>query len=131
MKKLIHNPDLGLLLFRLFVGLTLALAHGIGKMPPSEKLITGVEALGFPMPIIFAWCAALAEVLGGILIASGLFTRPAALFAGFTMLVAAFGVHGADAFTKRELALLYLVSCILLVFQGAGRFSLDRILRKV
>ncbi len=131
MKKLIHNPDLGLLIFRLFIGLTMALAHGMGKMPPSDKLIAGVEAVGFPMPVVFAWCAALAELLGGFLIAVGLFTRPAAFFIGFTMLVAAFGVHATDGFSTREMALLYLVSCLLLVFQGAGRFSLDRIIRKV
>ncbi len=130
MKRFFHNPDLGLLIFRLFVGLSMALAHGLGKIPPNDQLVGGVEAIGFPMPLVFAWLAALAECAGGFAIALGLFTRYAALFLGFTMAVAGFIVHSADPFQTKEMAFLYLASCILLVFAGAGRFSLDRIVRK-
>lgn len=129
-KKMIHNPDLGLLLFRLFVGLTMAFAHGLGKLPPSEQLIGGVSSMGFPAPIVFAWAAALAEFVGGVLIAGGLFTRYAALFLAFTMGVAAFVAHAADPFKAKEMALLYLASAVLLLFTGAGRFSLDSTIRK-
>ena len=130
LKKMIHNPDLGLLIFRLFVGLTMAFAHGLGKLPPSEQLIGGVSSMGFPMPVVFAWAAALAEFAGGVLIAGGLFTRHASLFLGFTMGVAAFVAHSADPFNVKEMALLYLASCVLLFFTGAGRFSLDSSIRK-
>lgn len=129
MKKLIHNPDLGLLIFRLFVGLSMAFAHGLGKLPPAEGFIARVGQMGFPFPSVFAWSASLAEFLGGLLIAVGLYTRVSSLFLGFTMLVAAFGAHAMDPFSKKELSLLYLVACVLLTFQGAGRFSLDRKLR--
>ena len=130
MKKILHQPDLGLLIFRVFIGLSMAIAHGLGKIPPSEKLIEGVGAMGFPLPIVFAWSASLAELLGGLLIAVGLFTRPAALFLGFTMAVAAFGAHGADPFQKQELSLIYLASCVLFIFSGAGSLSLDKVFRK-
>lgn len=130
MKKILNQPDLGLLIFRVFIGLSMALAHGLGKIPPSEQLIEGVGAMGFPLPVVFAWSASLAELVGGLLIALGLFTRPAALFLGFTMAVAAFGAHGADPFQKQELSLLYLASCALFIFSGAGSLSLDKILRK-
>ncbi len=130
MKRFFNNADLGLLLFRLFMGLAIAFAHGLGKLPPSEQLISGVESMGFPLPVLFAWAAALSEFLGGVLIASGFFTRYAALFLGFTMGVAAFVQHAADAFKSKELALFYMAGCILLLFTGAGRFSLDRIIRK-
>lgn len=130
LKKMIHNPDLGLLIFRLFVGLTMAFAHGLGKLPPSEQLIGGVSSMGFPAPIVFAWAAALAEFVGGVLIAGGLFARHASLFLGFTMAVAAFVAHSADPFNVKEMALLYLASCVLLFFTGAGRFSLDSMIRK-
>lgn len=130
MHRLINHPDLGLLVFRVFVGLTMAFAHGLGKMPPSEQMLGGVAAMGFPVPIVFAWSAALSEFLGGLLIAGGLFTRPAAAFLGFTMMIAAFVAHAADPFQKKELALLYLAACVLLAFMGPGRFSLDRWIRK-
>lgn len=125
-QKLINRPDLGLLIFRLFVGLSMAFAHGLGKIPPSDKFLSGVEALGFPLPIVFAWAAGLSEFIGGLLIALGLWTRPASLFLGFTMLVAAFGRHGADPFGVKELSLFYFFACVLLIFAGAGKFSLDR-----
>lgn len=130
MNKLINSPDLGLLIFRLFVGLTMALAHGLGKVPPPQMLVDGVAGMGFPLPVAFSWGAALSELIGGLLIAVGLFTRPAAFALGMTMVVAAFVAHAADPFERKEMALLYLVACVLLVFQGAGRFSLDRIFRK-
>lgn len=125
-QKYLHKPDLGLLLFRLFVGLSMALAHGLGKMPPSDKFLAGVEALGFPLPIVFAWAAGLSEFVGGLLIALGLFTRKASLFLGVTMAVAAFGRHGADPFNVKELSLLYFFACALFIFAGAGKYSLDQ-----
>lgn len=130
MRRLFNYPDLGLLFFRLAIGLSMALTHGLGKLPPSAQLVDGVTAMGFPLPVVFAWCAAMSEFLGGLLIAGGLFTRHASVFLGFTMSIAFFIVHGADPFGKKEMAFLYLAACVLLFFQGAGRFSLDRILRK-
>jgi len=129
MKKLIHSPDLGLLIFRMVIGLSMAFAHGLGKVPPAEGFIAKVGQMGFPLPFVFAWSASLAELLGGLLIAAGLYTRVSSLFLGFTMLVAAFGAHAMDPFSKKELSLLYLAACVLLLLQGAGRFSLDRKLR--
>lgn len=130
MNKLLNQPDFGLLALRLFAGLAMAFAHGLGKVPPSEGFIGAVEGLGFPLPILFAWGAGLAELVGGLFIALGLFTRHSAFFLGFTMAVAAFGQHGADPFKLKELSLMYLFVCILFVFTGAGKFSLDRIFRK-
>lgn len=130
MTKFIHNPDLGLFVYRVFVGLTMAFAHGLSKLPPSEQMLQGVEGMGFPLPVVFAWAAALSEFAGGIFIALGLFTRWAAVFLGFTMGVAAFVVHAADPFQKKEMALLYLFACILIFFLGSGRFSVDRLICK-
>jgi Predicted membrane protein len=120
----------GFLLLRLFVGLTMAFAHGLGKLPPGEQLVQGVAGMGFPMPEFFAWCAGLAEFAGGLLIAVGLLTRPAGLFIAFTMLVAAMGVHANDPFQIKELAYLYMTIGVFFTLTGAGRFSIDSILSK-
>jgi putative oxidoreductase len=142
--------DLALLLLRLS-GLGLALAHGWGKVVAlstgrGEGFIAGVEALGFPLPALFAWAAALAELLGGLCVALGLGTRVAAAFAAVTMFVAAFlrhhalqhllvtlGVMKASEETVRswgnpELALVYFAVFAALVLTGGGRFSLERVL---
>jgi putative oxidoreductase len=144
--------DLALLILRLS-GFGLALAHG---WPKIERLLSGkggpfiegVANLGFPYPVVFAWAATLAELVGGFLIALGLLTRVAAGFAAFTMFVAAFlrhrlahqtlaffGVNPVseevlESWGNPERAALYLLVFLALALVGAGRFSLDRLARK-
>lgn len=120
----------GLALLRIFAGVALAFAHGIGKVPPSEGLITGVANLGFPIPIVFAWAAGLSEFLGGILLALGFLTRISSFFIACTMLTALIGVHGADPFQKQELAFLYFFIAVAFLLKGAGDWSIDSFLRK-
>lgn len=124
------SGDAGLALLRAFAGASLALAHGLGKMPPGEGFVRGVDALGFPAPALFAWAAALSELLGGLLVAIGLCTRPAAALAGFTMLVAALGQHANDPYARKELALLYLSVMLCFFLVGSGRFGLDALVRR-
>lgn len=126
----IKIDDLATTLLRAFIGFSMAFAHGLGKMPPSEQLIGGVEAMGFPAPALFAWAASLAEFIGGILIAIGLATRPAAASLAFTMVIAAFVAHAADPFAKKEMALLYLVTSLFFALKGAGNWSVDAIISK-
>jgi putative oxidoreductase len=120
----------GDLILRVFVGITLAFGHGLGKLPPSVQFIEGVSNLGFPQPTLFAWAAAAAELVGGILLALGLFTRPAAGAVAFTMLVAGFGRHAADPFHIKELALLYLSVALFYFLSGAGRYYVDAMISK-
>jgi len=120
----------GWTLVRVIFGLSLALAHGVPKVLSGAKgLMEDVAALGFPFPPFFAWCATLTELVGGLLIASGLFARPAACFASFTMLVALYQ-HRADPFSKMEKAVLFLAVCAAVAIAGAGPWSLDAKLRR-
>lgn len=116
-------------LLRIVAGLLLAGLHGSGKVPPSEQLIGGVGALGFPAPTLFAWLAGLAELLGGLFLAVGFLTRPSAFLVAFTMLVAAFGTHAVDPWNVKELALLYLVISLVFVARGGGKWSVDNFLK--
>lgn len=122
--------DLGLLIVRLGFGLSLAIGHGLGKLPPSERFVNGVAEMGFPSPGLFAWGAALSESLGGSLIALGFLTRPAAFFALVTMVVALVLRHAADPFERKEKALLYALVMLALVLGGAGRYSVDALLTR-
>lgn len=115
----------GVMVLRLVFGLTMAFAHGIGKMPPPDKMLERVAEIGFPLPVVFAWAASLSEFAGGILIAIGLLTRPSAAFLAFTMLVAAFVIHADDPFQKKELAILFFGASLAMIFLGAGRYSVD------
>lgn len=121
--------ETSLLALRVIAGLLMASLHGLGKVPPGEKLIGGVEALGFPVPVLFAWAAGLAELVGGIFLAVGFMTRPAAFFLAFTMLVAAFGRHLADPWDVKELSLLYLGISLIFATRGSGKFSVDHFMK--
>lgn len=124
----VHN--VGLLIFRLYVGLAMAFGHGLGKMPPQSGFVGFLSSMGVPMPELFAWLAALAEFAGGLFIALGLATRFSSVMLGVTMAVAGFVAHAADPFAKKEMAFLYLASCVLLFAAGAGKFSVDRLIDK-
>lgn len=122
--------EISMTALRVFAGLAMAFAHGWMKVPPPEMFVGGVAALGFPAPALFAWMAALAEFAGGLLLAAGFLTRPAALSVAVTMAVAAFGAHAADPFARKEMALLYLFVALIFVFRGAGRLSVDRLIAR-
>jgi len=121
--------SLGLLLLRLAAGGMMIYGHGWKKlMAFSDK------AAGFPDPLgvgneLSMALAVSAEVGASFLLVIGLFTRVAAIPALFTMIVAAFVVHGGDPFAKREMALLYLAAYGTLACTGAGRFSVDGAVR--
>ncbi|MCB0357949.1 MAG: DoxX family protein [Bdellovibrionales bacterium] len=119
------TSHLGLLFLRLFAGLTMAFAHGVDKIPPHEQFIGFLDSMGFPVPFMFAWMAALAEFVGSLLVALGLLTRPAAFTVMTTMLVAAFMAHANDPFQKKEMALLYFFIFLLFFLVGPGKYSLD------
>lgn len=112
------------------VGLFMAFGHGLAKIPPSGLFVDGVMAMGFPLPIAFAWAASFSEFAGGILLALGLFTRPSAFMIASTMFVAGVIRHASDPFRQKELAFLYLVIALLFLVHGGGKWSIDRFLRK-
>ena len=120
----------GLTLLRIFAGVALLMSHGMGKVPPSEQFISGTANIGFPVPVFFAWAAALSESLGGAFLALGLFTRVSSFFIFCVMLTALLGVHRTDPFQKQELAFMYLFISLAFMIMGANDWSLDRFLRK-
>jgi putative oxidoreductase len=119
------SHELGLALVRAGFGLSLALAHGLGKLTNADGFVGGLAQRGFPLPGVFGWAAILSEFVGGLLLAIGLLTRPAAAFVLATLAVAAFYVHAADPFQRKELALAYVLVSIAVLIAGSGRFSID------
>lgn len=129
MKEIFQS--LGLLWLRVLAGAGIAY-HGYGKVFGGHmgQMTEGVAKLGFPMPEVFAWAAALSEFGGGILLILGLGTRIGAFFIFSTMTVAAFVQHAQDPFQVKELALAYWTAAGALFFTGAGALSFDNLFRK-
>lgn len=126
------NPtltDLGLLVARLWLGVSLLVFHGWGKWGKLDTFAAGLAEQGYPIPFVMAVLAALSETLGGLFVAVGLLTRPAALTILVTMLVAVFVAHGGD-FAKQELPITYGILALTLVFTGAGRLSIDNLIHQ-
>lgn len=116
----------GLFWLRLMAGAGLAW-HGYQKVFQYgvDKFATGVAGMGFPMPLVFAWAATLAEFLGGAMLVLGVKTRAAAFFAFVTMTVAAFVAHGKDPLAAKELALAYWTATGVIFCVGPGSWSID------
>ena len=119
------STDAGLLLLRLWLGVSMVWLHGWGKL---AALFSGktsfLDPLGIGEVPSFL-LTILAEVGCSVLLVLGLWTRWAALILAFTMGVAFFVVNGA-AFAKGELAWLYFGGYLVLFAAGAGKFSVDK-----
>lgn len=105
-------------------------AHGWGKLTKFGELSGKfADPIGLGSAPSLA-LAVFAEVFCAIAIMLGLFTRAAAIPLLITMLVAAFVVHDADPFQKKEFALLYAAPFLMLILTGAGSFSVDAKLKR-
>src|SRR5688572_712074 len=112
-------------ILRMMTGL-LFLEHGTQKFlsfPAGEYAGGG---WGFDNPGAFA---GVIELVAGLLIALGLFTRPAAFLASGTMAAAYFIAHAPQNFwpvnNMGDAAILYCFVFLYFVFSGPGAFSLD------
>ena len=124
------TKDIGLLLLRVVTGTGFVflfekvLPRG-GVWGPEEWSVTNVAAMGFPLPLVFAWMAVLSEFVGGLLIIGGMWTRYAAAINTVVTFVAAFIFHGGAVTGSGFSATLFFVLCLTLTISGPGRFSLD------
>jgi len=127
--------DVGLLVMRVGVGVMFAVAHGYGKIiggPEKWAQLGGAMSnLGIDFaPAFWGFMAAMAEFVGGILLAAGLLTRIWAFLLMNTMIVAAVMHYQAgDPFggaTSRPIEMGFVFLGLLLT--GAGGLSLDRML---
>jgi putative oxidoreductase len=129
--------DIGLLLLRLSVGLTLG-AHGGQKLfgwfggPGIDGTAKGLEGLGFVPGRRHAVMAGLTELGGGFLLAVGLLTPLAAAVVFAVMLVAGGSAHLKQGFFISrggfEYTLMLGVAGLSVAFTGPGLLSLDAVL---
>lgn len=107
----------------------LFMAHGTLKhlgFPYSDK--PGPEALSL------SWTAGWFELVGGALLALGLFTRPVAFVLSGVMAFAYFIAHAPRSFfpvlNAGDAAILYCFVFLYFIFAGPGPWSVDAALRR-
>lgn len=119
----------GLLLLRVYAGVALMM-HGWGKI---QNPMHWMDAMPGAPPGVLQALAALSEFGGGLALIVGLLTPLAALGIACTMAVAVFKhASRGDPFVGRggpsfEPALGYLVTAVLLLLTGPGRYALDAV----
>ena len=118
---------LALSILRIVVGL-LFLEHGTQKIldfPPSLH--------GMPALLSLQGVQGIIELVGGVLILIGLFTRPVAFVLSGDMAAAYFMSHAPKDFYPMmnggDAAILYCFVFLYLVFAGGGRWSIDEAVR--
>lgn len=120
------NIDIALLFFRIGIG-AFMLTHGIPKLLSyGERSSRFMDFMGLGPEISLALII-FAEFGMSILIILGLFTRFATIPLIIGMSVAVFVAHADDPFSGKEKALLFLLSYIMILIMGAGRFSVDKL----
>lgn len=112
-------------LTRVLFGVMLA-SHG------AQKVLGAFGGVPEGTPATIVWVAGSIELLGGALIALGLFTRPAAFLNSGLLAVAYFMAHAPKGFwpieNGGELAIIYSWFSLYLVARGPGAFALERLL---
>ena len=110
------------------------IGHGAQKVlgsfggPGFEKWVAGTTPFSFMRPTwLWLGAAAIAELVGGLLIVLGLLTRVGAFFVACTMLTAVVGVHWGFFFAPKgfEYALSLLAMALALLIAGGGMASID------
>ena len=129
----------GLSVIRILVGI-IFMAHGAQKLfglfggYGLEGTGQWMESIGLAPGYLMALLPGSAEFFGGLALVVGLLARPAALALTVTLIVAIVSVHiGNGLFMSNngyEFALALLAGTVAVMIEGAGRFSLDRLIAR-
>lgn len=124
------NYDVVLLVFRILLSVELMYAHGLKKIG-----IGVMEAEKVPNPIhlpeaINSMFAISANLFFPILVILGFFTRLSVLPILAVTLTGYFVLHFNDTPLVRDMPFMYSLSYLLILFLGAGKYSVDQYLQK-
>lgn len=118
------------LLTRLTLGYVFV-ESGIGKIQNLSKVINFFQSLNIPLPQIQAPLVALIELIGGVLLMIGLFTRISASLLALIMVVALYTAKWEDIHNVSDLfgtlEFMYFIALIWLVERGANVLSVKKI----
>ncbi len=135
-KTLIFMPglsrfdDFGLAFLRILTGgfLIYGVWDNIVSGERMQEFVAFMAAFNFPSPEILVPFSVWTQLVAGILLVLGLFTRWAAIIVTITFIVGIVGVHWEQTFREWWPAAVLVGIGILYVTAGPGRYSADAIL---
>ena len=107
------------------------IVHGVGKF---NEGFVGFLTGGLGLPAEMQIPIALAEMVPGILLLIGIFTRMSASLLSIVMLGAIFYVKQAGSLTGErgfEFDLILLAACLVVMIAGPGRISIAHVVKKL
>jgi len=126
-----YSDNIGKLFLRLSVGFLLIL-HGYGKINLGIEKIENI-LIKNDLPQILANGVYIGEIIAPIFVILGYFTRTFSFIILINMIVAIYLVHPNELISMKtngglilELQYFYIISSILIIIFGAGKYSLDK-----
>ncbi len=126
--------DFAVLILRIALG-TMFMAHGLQKAfgllggSGIEKFSGMLSGLGFHPALYWAYLAAYTELIAGLFVVLGLFTRASSLALLILITVAAVKVHLVKGFflSSGGFEYNYIIAavCLALILSGPGKFALN------
>ena len=119
----------GIAMIRVILGVFMAY-HGwevfdANKMNEYSKWLTDIK---FPAPALLAYLGKGIELVSGVLIMLGLFTRLAIIPLAITMAIISFGLGKGRIFMEDQHPFLFILLAFVFFFTGPGKWSLDYLL---
>lgn len=123
-------------IFILFIRLTIGIVFiqsGWGKIHNLDKVIGYFTELKIPLPVFSAYLTAWTELIAGLFIFAGFFTRISSISIFIIMIVAIMTTQIANFESWSDLfgtiEYLYALMCLGLILVGAEKFSMDEVIK--
>ena len=133
-KKLLFEPnpllrDTGLGIVRIFFG-SFMVYHGWeifdqSKMNEYSKWMSDLKLYA---PAFMSYLGKAIELIAGVFVVAGLFTRIAVIPLAITMLFICFFIGEGRIFMEEQHPFMFVLLSVLFFFTGSGRWSLDKVI---
>ena len=118
-----------LIIIRILVGVMIAV-YGLEMFHSKEMkdAVAWLTDIHFPIPLFMAYLGKVTELVGGIFLAAGLFTRFVSIPLVINMSVITIFMGSGKIFGDGQLPFLFLLFFLSFIIYGGGKWSLDNLL---
>ena len=118
-----------LIIIRILVGVMIAV-YGLEMFDSKEMkdAVAWLTDIHFPIPLFMAYLGKVTELVGGIFLAIGLFTRFVSIPLVINMSVITIFMGSGKIFSDGQLPFLFLLFFLSFIIYGGGKWSLDNLL---